>query len=448
MKAEATIKYRKNVERYIAIIRLIVILFCAATFYVFYNDVEENRLLILSFTSLSIAYGAYINAFLPFNNLKIRWAIGITYTIDLILMLTWIFLSGGLYSPYWPLLLISIIGFARRFNPKSTALMAGLYCFSFYLVGVYESTITTYSVTPSFFLKIGFILIAAGLVSVYRFEDYSRRKGAYNHSDLLLNRLHAFFVNSDSHYIIIDGNYNIEYLSTVFRTNYEKNFRGKNVVDFIERAYHEPYKRALRLAKESDEQQSLIIESSAEIVQNPQKYEARIQYLNEEKPCYLIEFVPLVLDNIPKPTEQFKNQLEKPFLSPENIEIWILEDNDINIVLFERILKKLGYTNVNSFLNGELALKAIQEQPSKDFSSTIFFIDLEMPIMNGEEFVQTVYPNYPNILQNSVGMTAHIREDIHELFPKTDLIPYWLPKPFNVESVQNCLNQVINGNKA
>lgn len=68
-------------------------------------------------------------------------------------------------------------------------------------------------------------------------------------------------------------------------------------------------------------------------------------------------------------------------------EILLVEDSDVDAMIFERALRHIGSTDTTVVRknNGEDALEYIH---GTDTTPTIIFLDLNMPIMNGFEFLE------------------------------------------------------------
>lgn len=66
--------------------------------------------------------------------------------------------------------------------------------------------------------------------------------------------------------------------------------------------------------------------------------------------------------------------------------ILIIEDNDVDVMLFNRALNEIGITNEAIHLsNGEEALEYLKKV---DALPSMIFLDLNMPVMNGFEFLE------------------------------------------------------------
>ena len=65
----------------------------------------------------------------------------------------------------------------------------------------------------------------------------------------------------------------------------------------------------------------------------------------------------------------------------ENLKILIVDDNEIDLELLEAILMRIGFQKIIKSKSGEEAIRLVEEYPPD-----LFFIDIMMPGMAGDEF--------------------------------------------------------------
>ena len=71
------------------------------------------------------------------------------------------------------------------------------------------------------------------------------------------------------------------------------------------------------------------------------------------------------------------------------MKIFIIDDDEISIFLTERSLQMGGFeVDIQTFLSAEDALAILSNSPEKELPN-IIFLDLNMPNVNGWEFIET-----------------------------------------------------------
>ncbi|MFL5728683.1 MAG: response regulator [Cytophagaceae bacterium] len=128
--------------------------------------------------------------------------------------------------------------------------------------------------------------------------------------------------------------------------------------------------------------------------------------------------------------------------------ILLIDDDNINNFLNERLLKKLQISNaVKTALNGEEGLKYIDQHCAihEGCCPDLVFLDINMPVMDGFEFIKKFQQlNFQNKDKMTVAIltTSHNQRDMEAL---KGLGPYhFLNKPLTEEKVKEILNQASN----
>ncbi|MFN4005902.1 MAG: response regulator [Chitinophagaceae bacterium] len=85
--------------------------------------------------------------------------------------------------------------------------------------------------------------------------------------------------------------------------------------------------------------------------------------------------------------------------------VLLVEDDPITVLVCERIIKMTGFSEVvNTMDNGKDAIEFIKEKIASDHKNLpdVIFLDINMPIMNGWEFLQhfdTIKEQLPKLPQ-------------------------------------------------
>jgi CheY-like chemotaxis protein len=106
---------------------------------------------------------------------------------------------------------------------------------------------------------------------------------------------------------------------------------------------------------------------------------------------------------VEKPKDEPKQYFEKSY------KILVVEDNEINQMLAETILLKLGL-QVTVVENGQLAVDHVKEN---DFDAIL--MDIQMPVMDGYEATRQIRKN--NFKKPIIALSANVyKEDIDKAF--------------------------------
>jgi signal transduction histidine kinase/CheY-like chemotaxis protein len=120
----------------------------------------------------------------------------------------------------------------------------------------------------------------------------------------------------------------------------------------------------------------------------------------------------------------------------ENRRILIAEDNKINQKVLLRILQRLGFENVDIVDDGKQACD-IELQKAFD----IILMDIQMPFMSGIEACKEILrrkSGHPK--PKIIFVTAHV-SDVSEAECRAAGGVDFLPKPFNISDIGNCLQR-------
>jgi CheY-like chemotaxis protein len=114
----------------------------------------------------------------------------------------------------------------------------------------------------------------------------------------------------------------------------------------------------------------------------------------------------------------------------------VIDDSKLDCFIAEKIIKNTGKCEtIRSFLQAKDALDYIASTPPDDLSHTIVLVDIQMPVMNGFEFVEAFEQLPGSIVAN---YTIYV---ISSSINENDL-----QKVHNYKSVKQFLNKPLTSN--
>jgi CheY-like chemotaxis protein len=113
--------------------------------------------------------------------------------------------------------------------------------------------------------------------------------------------------------------------------------------------------------------------------------------------------------------------------------ILIPEDNDTNFILFKEMLKDMDV----ALIQAKNGLEAVQ-YCDKYSDVSLILMDINMPVMNGEEaavIIKSRHPNIPIISQTAYGVYGVVADENKHCFER------FITKPINVENLKNIIRE-------
>jgi response regulator of citrate/malate metabolism len=118
---------------------------------------------------------------------------------------------------------------------------------------------------------------------------------------------------------------------------------------------------------------------------------------------------------------------------------WVLlvDDDEIQNFIHQRIIRK--YVSENRIIiatNGQEALKILQEliENKSNLNRGVIFLDINMPIMNGFQFLELYQNEFANLFKNATLYPLSSSDDIKDVIQMNQLgIENYIVKPLTHE---------------
>lgn len=115
--------------------------------------------------------------------------------------------------------------------------------------------------------------------------------------------------------------------------------------------------------------------------------------------------------------------------------IFLVDDDPINNLINKRLLKKMNFSeNIYEFLEAEKALETIAALPSTQ--SIMVFLDINMPVMNGWEFLNEYVSQFENRQDKIVILSSSIDFQDRQRAMSYDIVSGFLEKPLTLDKIE------------
>lgn len=115
--------------------------------------------------------------------------------------------------------------------------------------------------------------------------------------------------------------------------------------------------------------------------------------------------------------------------------IFLVDDDPINNLINKRLLKKMNFSeNIYEFLEAEKALENIAALPSTQ--SIMVFLDINMPVMNGWEFLNEYVSQFENRQDKIVILSSSIDFQDRQRAMGYEIVSGFLEKPLTLDKIE------------
>jgi len=128
---------------------------------------------------------------------------------------------------------------------------------------------------------------------------------------------------------------------------------------------------------------------------------------------------------------------EVPKVTFEGLKILVAEDNLVNQKVMNRMLERLGVTEVTLADNGQIAVDITAKE-----SFDVIFMDMQMPVMDGLQATRIIKERKESASQKVIFLTAHTPDDFEAICRKNGAEDF-LSKPCTINDLRACLQKLV-----
>jgi len=120
--------------------------------------------------------------------------------------------------------------------------------------------------------------------------------------------------------------------------------------------------------------------------------------------------------------------------------IFLVDDDPINNLINKRLLGKVGISDqIIEFLEAEDALSKIQTEPSE--RKILIFLDINMPVLNGWEFLEKYIESFPDRHDKIVILSSSIDFQDRQKANGFEIVSGFLEKPLTLDKIYSQLEK-------
>lgn len=131
------------------------------------------------------------------------------------------------------------------------------------------------------------------------------------------------------------------------------------------------------------------------------------------------------------------------------VDVVILDDDDVSNFIYKKIIESSGISNsIITFQKGRQALEYLEEKAkAKEGFPDMIFIDINMPVMNGWDFLseyeQKIASHVDKFVLISMLSSSVYKEDIQKA-QSYEVVNEYISKPLTQESVANLIEKYFS----
>jgi len=130
--------------------------------------------------------------------------------------------------------------------------------------------------------------------------------------------------------------------------------------------------------------------------------------------------------------------------------VLVIDDDDISNFIYTRVISATGLVeNIKSCMSGQEALNYLDDVVNNNPSNypDMIFLDINMPVMNGWEFLDRYEKQIPaNMQENTILciLSSSVYKDDIDKANSYKQVKEYVPKPLTTESLKNLLHKYFD----
>lgn len=131
----------------------------------------------------------------------------------------------------------------------------------------------------------------------------------------------------------------------------------------------------------------------------------------------------------------------------DKLSLFLIDDDDINTFIISKIAERTGFQmEIISRSNGKAALEYIQQLVDNHQElPDLTLIDINMPVMNGWEFVEAFEQLIPNSVNDMYMLSSSVYENDIEKAKVYSSVKGFISKPLAMERLKELFNAIHKG---
>jgi CheY-like chemotaxis protein len=122
--------------------------------------------------------------------------------------------------------------------------------------------------------------------------------------------------------------------------------------------------------------------------------------------------------------------------------IFLVDDDPINNLINRRLLGKTGICErIQEFLGGQEALEKIAELAPEE--SLLLFLDINMPVINGWEFLDKYIETFPHRKDKIVILSSSIDFQDRQRANEYAIVSGFLEKPLTLDKISGQMSRYL-----